>query len=70
MTDEKDDRAPDSVNRSSEAAIPGDIGHLGPEIHKTELEKGSATYTGHGWTQEEADKNAGDRYRDGVKDKK
>lgn len=62
------EKAPDSINRSSEAAIPGDVLHIGPEIHKTELEKGPNTYTGHGWTQEEADKNAGDNYRKGEKD--
>lgn len=70
MSKDKDDSAPDSVNRSSESRIPGDITHLGGEIHHTEIEKGSNTYTGHGWTREEADKNAGDKYREGDKDKK
>jgi hypothetical protein len=65
---EEDDRAPDSISRSSEAAIPGDIAHIGPEIYETELTKGSDTYTGHGWSQEEADKDAGDKYRKGERD--
>jgi hypothetical protein len=62
------DNEPDDISRSSEAAIPGDIAHLGPEIHTTEIQKGTNTYTGSGWTEEEADKNAGDKYRKGEKD--
>jgi hypothetical protein len=68
MADEKDHSAPDSISRDSEAAIPGDIAHLGPEIHETTLSKGLNTYTGKGYTSEEADKKAGDRYRRGEKD--
>jgi hypothetical protein len=39
-------------------------------VHETRIEKGSETYTGYGDTKEEADKEAGDKYRTGDKDYK
>lgn len=59
----KDDNAPDKVTHDSEFVV----GHQ-PWVEKTTIEKGSETYTGYGWTREEADRNAGEKYNEGKKD--
>ncbi len=41
----------------------------GTKVHETTVRKGDNTYTGYGNTRQEADKNAGDKYREGSKDK-
>lgn len=61
----KDDKGPDKVTHSTEFVI---APRLSPWVEKTVVEKGSNTYTGYGWTREEADKNAGEKYNEGKKD--
>jgi hypothetical protein len=61
----KDDKAPDKVSHDTEFVIAPQ-----PWLEKTTIEKGSNTYTGYGWTQEEADANAGRKYNEGESDKK
>lgn len=41
-----------------------------PSVQTTTISKDDDTYTGYGWTEEEANKKAGDAYRDGKKDEK
>jgi hypothetical protein len=41
----------------------------GTEIHTTTIRKGKDTYTGYGSSRPQADKKAGDKYRDGRKDR-
>lgn len=55
---------PDKITRDS-ASILGIFG----EVHKTTVHKGSSTYTGKGTSREAADKEAGDKYRQGYKDR-
>lgn len=55
------DRNPDKVSRSSSGAIPG-TGDLGGTIHKTTIEKDGTKTTGTGWSKDQADKAAGDKY--------
>lgn len=38
-------------------------------IYKTTIHKGGATYTGKGTSREAADKETGDKYRKGYKDR-
>ena len=40
------------------------------KVYSTTVHKDDDTYTGTGWTQEDADKKAGDKYRTGDKDSK
>jgi hypothetical protein len=61
----KRDKTPDKVTHSSEFVI---APKLSPWLEKTVIRKGGKTYTGYGWTREEADKNAGAKYRKGTKD--
>ena len=64
----KDDKAPDSVSHTVESSIPFAPPGIGPDIHKTEITKDNETTTGYGGTREEANKDAGDRYRRGERD--
>jgi hypothetical protein len=59
---------PDHVSRSScwGAILP----IPGTEIHTTTISKDNDTYTGYGWSRSESDKEAGDKYHDGQKDRK
>jgi hypothetical protein len=41
---------------------------IGPDINKTEITKDNETTTGYGRTREEANKDAGERYRRGERD--
>jgi hypothetical protein len=41
----------------------------GTEVHETTIQKDDDNYTGYGSSREEADKNAGEKYREGRKDK-
>ena len=61
----KNDKEPDKVTHDSEFVI----GHK-PYVEVTKIEKDGETTTGLGWTREEADKNAGEKYSRGEKDKK
>ena len=63
MAAKKDDRTPDKVTHRSEFVI----GHK-PYVEVTEIEKDGETTTGYGWDRDEADKNAGGKYRKGEKD--
>jgi hypothetical protein len=56
---------PDKVTRDSASILGLGIG----EVHKTTIHKGGATYTGKGTTCDAADKEAGDKYRHGYKDR-
>lgn len=42
----------------------------GTEVHTTTIHKDEDTYTGYGWSRSQSDKEAGDKYRDGERDKK
>ncbi len=59
----KQGKMPDSVTHSSEFVIAPT-----PWLEKTVIRKGNDTYTGYGWSREEADKNAGKKYKTGKKD--
>jgi hypothetical protein len=59
---------PDKVSHSSSGRVPG-TGDLGGTIHETTVEKGGDKYTGYGSSREEADRNAGEKYSRGEKDK-
>lgn len=61
----KGDSKPDNITRSTEFVI---APRLSPWLEKTVIKKGDDTYTGYGWTREEADKNAGEKYRRGDSD--
>lgn len=39
-----------------------------PEIYETVVHKDDDTYTGYGWTEDEANQKAGDAYSEGRKD--
>ena len=54
---------PDKVTRGTEFTI----SHH-PFMDKTTIHKDDKTYTGYGWDREQADKNAGDKYRHGDSD--
>ena len=60
----KKDSDPDSVTHTKEVWIP-----ILSEPDKTIIRKDSDTYTGYGWSREQADRNAGEKYRNGEKDK-
>lgn len=64
------DKEPDDVMHRQESSIPFMPTGIGPTIHSTEIEKGKDTYTGYGWTEDEANKNAGEKYNRDEKDKK
>jgi hypothetical protein len=57
-----DDKTPDRVEHTKERI-------LLEEADKTIIHKGSETYTGYGWSREQADKSAGEKYSKGQKDK-
>ena len=61
----KKDKEPDSVKHDREFVI---APRTSPWVEKTEIEKDGDKYTGYGWTREEADKNAGEKYNKGKKD--
>ncbi len=65
------DKSPDKCTHSTESPLPFgvDLGLLDP-IHKTKIEKDGETYTGYGWTEKESNKNAGEKYNKGQKDRK
>ncbi len=56
---------PDRVSRQSASIFGLGIG----EAHKTTIHKGGATYSGKGTSRSAADKEAGDKYRKGYKDR-
>lgn len=56
---------PDKISRDSASVLGLGIG----EVYKTTIHKGGATYTGKGTSREAADKEAGDKYRKGYKDR-
>lgn len=62
----QNEKDPDNVCHERTTSLPFGLGHT---IHKTIVEKGGNTYTGHGWTEEEANKKAGEKYNKGDKDK-
>jgi hypothetical protein len=59
----KDDKEPDKVTHGSEFVI----AHKA-QLETTTIEKDGVTTTGLGWTREEADKDAGEKYSRGEKD--
>lgn len=59
-------RRPDKVSRESASFLGTGIG----EVHKTTIHQGGTTYSGKGTSKEQADKQAGDRYRTGHKDRR
>jgi len=61
----KNDKGPDEVTHKTEFVI---APRLSPWVEKTVIEKGGNTYTGYGWTRNEANKNAGAKYNQGEKD--
>ena len=61
----KRDRTPDSITHTSKFVI---APRLSPWLEKAVIRKGGKTYTGYGWTAEQADKNAGEKYRKGKED--
>jgi hypothetical protein len=63
-----DDKTPDSISHSVESSIPFMPPGIGPDIHITEITKDNETTTGYGGTREEANKDAGDKYRRGERD--
>jgi len=65
MATKDDDRAPDRVTHHTEFVI----GHK-PTVDVTVVEKDDRSYTGVGWTRDEADRNAGSKYERGEADKK
>lgn len=60
-----DKGAPDKIKRESASFLGTGLG----EAHKTTIHKGGSTYTGKGFNREQADRNAGENYRKGRKDK-
>lgn len=63
----KGDKEPDKVTHDTFSALwPG----FGPLIHVVTIHKDDATYTGYGYSEEEANKEAGEKYSKGDKDKK
>ena len=56
---------PDKVTRESASFLGTGIG----EAHKTTIHKVGSKYSGKGTSREAADKQAGDRYRKGRKDR-
>ncbi len=65
MGKEKD---PDYVTHDEHGSIPFMPAGIGPTIHSTTVHKGEDTYTGYGWSEDEANKNAGEKYSQGDKD--
>lgn len=59
----KKDSEPDSVTHTKAIWIP-----ILSEPDKTIIHKDGDTYTGLGWTREQADKNAGEKYQKGEND--
>jgi len=59
-------KEPDRVTHDTERVIP----FLPDVMDKTTIHKGNETYTGYGWTEEEANKSAGEKYSKGEKDEK
>jgi hypothetical protein len=62
------DKEPDSVSHKQESSIPFMPPGIGPTIHSTTVRKGKDTYTSYGSSEEEANKNAGEKYSEGEKD--
>ncbi len=65
MSKSKDDKAPDKVTHETEFVI----GHR-LFFDKTIIHEDGDTYTGYGWDKDRADKNAGEKYSRGEKDRK
>ena len=63
----KDESAP-TVSHTTESSIPFASTGIGPTIHTTEVKTGDSTYTGKGWTEKEANENAGEKVNSGDKD--
>ena len=57
---------PDKVTHNTDTALPLGIGKV---IHETIIEKDGKTYSGHGDTEDDANKDAGEKYSDGKYDK-
>jgi hypothetical protein len=55
---------PDEVEHEEHLSFFG----LMPSVFSTTISKDDDTYTGYGFSEEEANKKAGDAYRDGKKD--
>ena len=62
------DSKPDSVNHKSYSSIPFMPEGVGPTLHETIITKGDGTFTGVGWSREEADQKAGEKYNAGERD--
>ncbi len=60
-----DESAPDKVTHDTEFVIGHKITQDVTVVHKDDN-----TYTGHGWSRDEADRNAGEKYSRGEVDKK
>ena len=61
------EKEPDKVTHEVEGSIP--FIPIGPMIHTTTIHKDGETYTGHGWSEEEANKDAGEKFSKGEKDR-
>ena len=59
-------REPDNVTHDSYGSIP--FTGIGPTIYRTTIKDGNEKFTGTGYTPEEADQNAGEKYSDGDSD--
>lgn len=68
MGEKKSDKDPDKVTHKEESGIPFMPPGVGPSVHTTTIHKDGETYTGRGRTEEEANKRAGEKYRDGKSD--
>lgn len=62
------DKEPDKVTHKQESSIPFMPDGIGPTIHSTTIHKDGETYTGYGSSEDEANKEAGEKYSDGKKD--
>ncbi len=66
----KHDKEPDKVEHKEESSFPFglDMNTL-PRIHTTTIHKDGETYTGTGWSEDEANTKAGGKYNNGEKEK-
>lgn len=60
------DKSPDNVIHKTDTSLPLGAGNV---IHETIIEKDGKTYSGCGDTEDEANKNAGEKYSNGNYDK-
>lgn len=62
---------PDKVTHDRSAPLGIPLPEVpGTELYETTIHKDDRTYTGYGWSEQEANKNAGERYEHNKPDRK